>query len=518
MDPKDIYLSQSLGTNALHYAAYVVLARMARVLGEPDTRWKEIAARVKQGINTHLSSAGYYGQFRYGRNYPSLSPRAEHLGEALSVIYGVADSARARRVVMLTPLVPFGVPSFWPYIPNMSPYHNAGIWPQVVGFWAWASAKTGNSAGVEHALASIYRAAALFLTNKENMVAATGHFEGTELNSDRLIGSVAANLGTVYRVLFGMRLEADRLVFEPFVPRSYAGARTLRGLPYRGARLTVTVRGFGHAPRRVLLDGRALPRAEIPATLTGAHTLEIQMNGVIAPSQINGAENHVAPETPVARLEGDTLTWSPVSGTLLYTVYRNGVALTNQRHRRAAVTTRDRLDEYQVLAVDSMLARSFLSEPVRVASANAVHIVEAETETGQGRVASATESRFSGFSGSGYRRLTAEHDTSITIRFSVADSGTYSIDVRYANGSGPVNSSDKAAIRSLFVDDARVGALVMPQRGTDLWNDWGYSNPIRVRLSAGEHRVRLLLTSSDVNMNGTVNEALLDHIRVTPLP
>ena len=34
--------------------------------------------------------AGYYGQYRYGRLFPVLSPRAEALGEALSVYFGVA--------------------------------------------------------------------------------------------------------------------------------------------------------------------------------------------------------------------------------------------------------------------------------------------------------------------------------------------------------------------------------------------------------------------------------------------
>jgi hypothetical protein len=386
----------------------------------------------------------------------------------------------------------------------------------------------GNSAGVEHALASIYRASALFLTNKENMVAATGHFEGTELNSDRLIGSVAANLATVYRVLFGMRFEPDRLVFRPFVPRPYERPRTLRGLRYRNAELTVTVRGFGNGARRVLLDGRPVPRAEIPSTLSGAHTLEIEMNGVMHEASINVVADRDAPETPVARSRvrvssraertGSRLTWGPVAGARSYVVYRNGIAGTRTTETSMPLLLGPALAEYQVLAVDSSGLRSFLSEPVRVVQERTVRIVEAETGDGVGEPGDRTESRFAGFSGAGYRRLSVERDTSVLLRVTILETGTYSIDVRYANGSGPINSSDKAAIRSLYVDDVRVGALVMPQRGTDLWNDWGYSNPIRVKLSAGEHRVRLLLTSSDVNMNGTVNEALLDHVRLTHLP
>ena len=511
MDAKDIYQSQALGTNAIHYATYRILAEMARTLGEPAARYDDAADSVRRGMNEHLwqPRRGYYGQYRYGRNYPSLSPRAEGLGEALCIIYGVAPPGQRELLARRMPVVPFGVPSFWPYIPDVPPYHNAGIWPQVVGFWAWASAEAGNAAGVEHSLASIYRAAALFLTNKENMVASTGHFEGTELNSDRLIGSVAGNLATVYRVLFGVRARPDRLVFAPFVPRPYGGERTLRGLRYRDAVLTVTVRGFGSAPARVLLDGHPVARAEIPASLKGEHRLEIVLNDKLPPSSINLVENRYAPETPRASLEGEWLVWEAVPGAARYAVYRNGCHLADTRRMRARVTRRDGLDEYQVMAADARGFESFLSAPVRVAPDAATVIVEAEGER--------PEKEVGGFTGSGYVSLTTEKNLEIKIPVVAPAAGLYSLDVRYANGSGPVNSSDKAAVRSLSVDGRRVGAWVMPQRGTNLWDDWGYSNPLRVRLSAGAHTVRITYTESDRNMNRAVNRALLDHMRLTRL-
>jgi hypothetical protein len=89
--------------------------------------------------------------------------------------------------------------------------------------------------------------------------------------------------------------------------------------------------------------------------------------------------------------------------------------------------------------------------------------------------------------------------------------------VRYANGSGPVNTDNKAAIRTLRVNGDRIGPIVMPQRGPDLWDDWGYSNPQRVALAAGTHTVTLVFTDSNRNMNGTVNAANLDHVRLTRL-
>ncbi|MCA1556515.1 MAG: hypothetical protein LC747_07470, partial [Acidobacteria bacterium] len=105
MDPKDIFQSQALGTNAIHYATYRILAEMARSLGEPSERYDTVADSVRQGMNKYLWQAthGYYGQYRYGRNYMSLSRRAEGLGEALSIIYGVTTTEQRDRLARSPP-------------------------------------------------------------------------------------------------------------------------------------------------------------------------------------------------------------------------------------------------------------------------------------------------------------------------------------------------------------------------------------------------------------------------------
>jgi hypothetical protein len=91
----------------------------------------------------------------------------------------------------------------------------------------------------------------------------------------------------------------------------------------------------------------------------------------------------------------------------------------------------------------------------------------------------------------------------------------YLVEPRYANGSGPINTDAKAAIRTLRVDGREAGVLVMPQRGTDRWTDWGYGTALRVRLAPGAHTLTLAFTPLDENMDGRVNTALLDHLRLT---
>jgi hypothetical protein len=509
MDPKDIGFSHALGTNALHYGMYRVLGRMARLLGEPSARWDSVATAVQSGMNTHLWRAdrGHYGQYLYGRLHSALSPRAEHLGASLSVVLGVTDDAQRAMIVRQGPVVPFGVPSFWPYIPDVPPYHNAGVWPQVVGFRAWAAADAGNEAAVEHALANLYRAAGLFLTNKENWVATTGHFEGTEVNSDRFMASVAAQLAASYRVLFGIRLDADRMRFEPFVPLAYAGTRTLRGLRYRNATLTVLIHGHGNTVREARLDGRAIARAEIPATLTGAHTLEVTLDEALSRSDIRLVANTAAPNTPVARLEGNRLVWDAIAGVSSYVVHRNGERVAATRGTTHPVSARDGVAEYQVLALGDNALESFLSAPVHTGN-------DAATQSVEPRAALETEGE--GFEGGGYVTL-GTTNTSVELAVSAPRAGWYAIDARYANGNGPVSYGYRATARGLHVDGRPAGTLLMPQRGNQGWNDWGYTNALRVWLEAGRHRIDVVFAAEYLNMDGTLDSARLDHIRVTRL-
>lgn len=512
MEPADIYRSQNLGTNAVHYGAYRVLANMARALDEPAAQWDSIADGIQRGMTAQLwqPERGWFGQYRYGRTWRALSPRAESLGEALASIYGAASLAQRQQLMQRAPVVQFGVPVFWPYIAGERFYHNATIWPFVTAYWTWAAAEGGNTRAVEHGLDNATRAAALFLTNKENMVASTGHYEGTALNSDRQLWSVAGTLAGTYRLLLGMRLEPDRLVFRPMVPPTYGGERTLRGMRYRGATLDITVRGHGTTVAEMRLDGRVLDTAAVPATLTGRHTIELTMNGEWPAASVNLVENRFAPATPRLRLEQSSLTWDSVPGAVRYVVYRNGRALRSMTSKRLGVTPGPMLEEYQVLAVNAVGDESFLSAPVRVVAPRAVITAEA---TG-----AAVEREHAGFTGAGYVRLERARPLAVTVPIRVPATGLYALDVRYANGNGPVNTEDKLAMRTVLVDGNEAGVVVMPQRGVNAWTDWGWSNVLPVRLTAGEHRITLVMTILDENMNRRENTALLDAVRLTRLP
>ena len=187
MQPADIYESECLGTNAVHYQANRILSQMAAILKDTKavTKYQSIAARIKEGINQYLwmPDKKYYAQYLYGRNYKILSPRSEALGEALCVLFGIADTEKTKQIIAHTPLTAYGISCIYPQIPDIPPYHNNANWPFVQAYWLRAAAMAGNEKAVLESIADIYRPAALFLTNKENMVADNGDYNGTQINS-----------------------------------------------------------------------------------------------------------------------------------------------------------------------------------------------------------------------------------------------------------------------------------------------------------------------------------------------
>ncbi|GGG33779.1 hypothetical protein GCM10011378_07790 [Hymenobacter glacieicola] len=513
MQPVDIYQSENLGTNAVHYQANVVLAQMARQLGQPAVAAKheQVAARIKQGINQHLwqPERGYYGQYLYGRTHLVLSPRAEALGEALAVLFDVAEGERASQVVARTPVTPYGIPCISPQIPGLPPYHNNAVWPFVQSYWALAAAKAGNEQSVLESMAAVYRPAALFLTNKENFVASNGDFAGTQINSSNMLWSLSGNLGLVYKVLFGLDWQADRLVFRPFVPQALRGTRTLTGLRYRGAVLDVELQGFGNQIRTITLDSQPLAEDAVPASLTGRHHVRIVLtNQAPAPAPVYRSPVVFSPETPVVAYEAGRLRWAPVAGATAYQVLRNGQFAARTTETEFAVPA-GAYAEYQVVALGQSGLESFASEPLSVPGTAFSHLYQLET------VAPKAQLPYKGFTGGGFVETTKTKNKILTIPVTVPEAGLYAVDFRYANGNGPTNTNNQCTIRTLRLGSQQLGTVILPQRGVGEWSNWGFSNPVLVRLSKGSHPLTLAFEPANENMNGTVNQAMLDYVRLT---
>lgn len=506
MQPADIFESICLGTNAVHFQANQVCAFMAKALGQPEqaSKYEQMAATIKQGINTHLwlEDKGYYGQYLYGRTHKLLSPKAEALGEALCVLFGIAEGERAKRVVQNTPVTPFGIPCIYPQIPGIPPYHNNGIWPFVQSYWALAAHAVQHEQSFIESQAAIYRAAALFLTNKENMVAENGDFAGTQVNSSIMLWSLSGNLALVYKGLFGMQFKENGLYLKPFVPKSLEGVRTLSGLKYRNGILDIRLEGFGDQISEIRFDGVPMSDALIPAGLEGNHSVEIKLNGKLQTYSTNKVANATAPEMPKVRFENELLVWEAVTGAKTYVVYKYGKEIartTDTSFKPDAVG----FSSWQVLAVDQAGNSSFASEPIETGASKSVADLASSTAPGWD---------VKGYWGKGFVEISQTHNRLIPLTIKVLEDGWYALRLRYANGNGPVNTENKCALRTLSINKNLVGTFVFPQRGANEWSNWGYSNTMKLYLNKGEHMLKLIFEPANQNMHGETNQALLNQL------
>ncbi len=510
MSNTDIFVSENLGTNAVHYRAHIILAEMAKLLDEPYKVYLERAEEIRKGINTYLwmEKEGYYAQYLYGRSYLSPSPRFEALGESLAILFDVTDEEKAGSIISQSPLTAFGATCIFPQIPGIPSYHNNAIWPFVQSFWNLAAAKAANETVLTHGLAAVYRPAALFLTNYENFVAGNGDFEGTEINSDRMLWSMAGNLAMVHRLFMGISFEVDGIHFDPVIPKEYGGRKTLSNFRYRDAILNITVNGYGNKISSIKSDGVTMTGNFLPAMISGTHNIEIVMeNNRFNEAGINLVPNRFSLPNPRVKLTGSVLEWDKVAGADSYRVICNGELIETTSDLNFKVDP-DQYGQYQLAAVDETGTASFLSEPIRVDSENKEMIFEFEA------YAVRSTRGYTNYSGSGFVEISQIENRKIVIPLEVEVAGTYKLDIRYSNGTGPWNTDNNCAGRSLSVNGKYEGVMVFPQRGSDEWSDWGFSNEIEVKLKKGQNEVLLSFEAWNMNMDGQINEAMLDYIRL----
>ena len=515
MQPADIYESECLGTNAVHFQANIVAAKMAKLLGKnaEAAHYNSNAKKIKDGINKYLwlEDKGYYAQYLYGRNYKIASPKSETLGEALCIIWNIADAAQQKRIVENIPVVPFGAPCVFPQIPGIPPYHNNAVWPFVQSYWMWAAAKVGNAASVSQSIASIYRPAALFATNKENFVAETGDYAGTQINSSNMLWSLSGNLSIVHRILFGLDFQKEKIAFHPFIPKEWKGNRTLKNVIFREAILDIDVVGYGDHIAKFSVDGKPQAEASFAAHLKGKHKVSLVMSDVFQNQSEKQNIQHVlfAPETPEVAVEKNILRWKKIEDATHYIVWKNGKKLFT-----TTLTTytlqEDSYGEFGVTAVGKS-GTSFMSEPILVNAKNHTYTLPLI------HFAKATNKATKGYESKAVIEISNQENTKIKIPVKVQEAGWYTIDFHYANGNGPTNTENKCAIRTLTLQGANPQTIVFPQRGKNEWSNWGFSNNIRYYLKSGENILQLERLPQDDNMNGEVNMALLDYIRLIRL-
>ena len=487
MQCADIYNTETLSTSVVHAQAWKVLGETAEILGHKKEAAEAFAEseKIAKAINYHLwmDDKGYYAMYLYGRDNLITNPRAETLGESLAIMWDVAPADRAKSVTENNPITPFGAANFYPFIADMPSYHNKSLWPWVGSWWALANAKTGNEEGVMDAIGSVFRPAALFCTNKENYNLENGDI-ATELNSSNMLWCLSGNIALTHKILFGIDFRKDGLAFHPFVPKALAGTRTLDGFKYRGANLNITVSGYGNEIKSFKVNGKEQQPFIAANNAKGTMNIEIVMaDNEIPAMKVNHQSQKNAPLTPITWLEDDVLTWNPIEYIGEYIVIKDGKEVA-----RTHATTFDAKapGEYQVIGVADDGTEGFASEP-RSTRKYSYYSIDNKNN---------------------------DKTSVLNIPVNVDEAGEYFVSVNYANGNGPVNTENKCAIRTLSVDKKTSGIIVMPQRGRNNWDEYGWSNSIKVNLTQGKHILTIDFRPENENMNIATNHAIISGIKL----
>lgn len=305
----------ALSTNAIYHQAYVGLAAMAAELdvelaAMPDAGpggaagqdraaahgYADRAAQLATSINQHFWQPG---RGCYGYTIPTEGPAAGELqdyqegaGLAFTVLFGIANPARARSVVERTRVSPHGItgvhPRFGRYAAaGHAGRHNDVVWPVVQGFWAEAMAISGHrTAFADEAahLAGLYgRTESYYEIYDATTGAVDGGYQTGHVwdSQPEQTWSATAFLRMIHGGVFGLRPATDGLVLAPVLPAGWGDA-TLSGVRYRDAELTVRLHGSGDRVTACALDGVEQPltggAARVRADLSGPHTIDLTLD------------------------------------------------------------------------------------------------------------------------------------------------------------------------------------------------------------------------------------------------
>lgn len=503
MLPADIGASMALSTNVLFQRAMQLAAFMARPGTIGSMVWSQRASIYHDLIWNSFANPVTNTLTDYYLAYPSLlpSPTRDALGEALAILFAHDTTDFMRHLVATYPRTQYGTPVIAPQLPDRNPYHNRAIWPFVEAYQLLAAKKTGNQAAYRHGFEALTRAAALFLTNKENFVYDTGSPMGTAVNSDRQLWSVAGYLGSIYRGLFGINVvyldqqAGFGLQFNPDNPWKWSTFQ-LTDLVVQGSRFDISLKGTGSVIKEMRVNSQIWdPANPIPLKIPKEYKIIITLSEFRPGTEgINpdGAGVEI-PATPLCEIHGDTLLWE--SSTPRIVAALNSTLFDTISNSPWIVP--DSMNGYLAfMALDSGGQLSFPTPPFLRGPSVYVKLTDKKL---------------------GYVDL-GESIQSYTVTFSMTDGGQYAIRFLYANGEGPVETENKCGVALMSVNATEPQYLwSFPQMGS--WDNWSFTEWQPVDLHTGRNELKFDLKQWPIkNMNGQINHFRLAGLEIMPDP
>lgn len=531
-----IGMSKTLSTNVLHYMAMHVAASMAVELGKTEDAlyFAEQADNLKNAIrsNFYLADRKTFSSMKTTSLDSSAVDKRDLLGEALTILFGVADDAQSAEIMAEYPVTEAGPAVIFPQEPKTRIYHNRAIWPFVTSYALRAAAKAGNDKFYENAFMSLVRGAAFNLSNMENFEFTTldawhedtwTDFQGREMsgpvvNSKRQLWSVAGFLSMVLDSVFGRSQSLLKFSFSPKIPVNlrntfFAGSSeiVLKNLKFKGKTFTLKIllppkngetRGF-YVQKSLKIDG--VP-GFLPDSLKEGSLIEMELRFSDESGEINLVDCNADPNKcwaplPVTipldpysvTLENDRLkvTFSASENAVSYNIYRDGVKVASN------VQTTSWVDEnsgdhakksycYSVAAVNSEGWESHHSDPVCYWGPDFDRTtMKFWADSAFDQTPNASDHGRAHFADWG----TPSSVLSVP-NITPTKSGTYIVTVEYGSGR-PIDTGITSCNKIVRITDENNNIVMektvfMPHLGAENWDRWGESSFVEVELESGK--------------------------------
>jgi hypothetical protein len=547
--------SKALSTNAGHYRAMTLAAQLAKELQHPsaEERYEQWAQELKTSIRHHfwLEDAGLFSSLTAGHHDNAALHKFDWLGQSLAILTGIATPEQGRRILENYPHGPMGAPVIFPQQPDAFIYHNRAIWPFVTAYGLKAAAHIGNSEVANRAYETLFRGAALNLSNMENFEWLSGqpllldleHPEliGPAVNSQRQLWSVGAYVGMVTEVLFGLNASSTGLTLNPYVTakcrRQWFKASdtlSLLNLKMRNKSFDVVIhlpepsKSKGHhGIQRITMDGQAMNRGPISwDSMSEDNRIEIFLGDVIEDhSKVTIVEGSpysahdpvlFAPRTPeilevLPSNHGLSIKLkSPTRSNLTYQVYINGKS-SDVIYRHTHIELRDlQLGKgyLSVVAIDPQTGyRSHHSQPYALSNRTVIPVHD-------DRIRSNLTVSTSGDLQAHLKDWGKPEDRFEISNIEIQHKGHYSFQLLYRNLHHRINLgiTNGVKIAKLMDQQGQMMAqkvLQMPHTVQRHHQPWFSSTPMEAQLEAGTYHFVLedYMNMSYLDSNVTFSEA-----------
>lgn len=515
------YAVESLAANALVCNAYASLSSLLEAAGlDGSPAASGNAHAIARAINNRLwmPTEGFYSQYLYGRRKLVRGPSGSGAGNAFAAASPlITNNEMTRRVVNNLPRTPYGIVKSFPLTDSTTDYIST-VTDQ--GWWALACGRAADNTALWNAMSVLIRAVSLAAVIPER-------------ESDANVWG--AFVGAVSRVLFGLTPTGSGLEIRPAVPEELGGNITLTNFPYRDATINLRINGAGARVASCRLDGNELASRIIPDTLTGNHTIDIDMVGATFEEKI--APAIVIPEllTPAPEIDWNngTVTVAPQDGIESYALLVNDERYEDIRPGSPVILPqRAGFNEYFVIPLTSDgHAAGYSSIPRSVASRGSVVTLQAEWFAARALARDIYRRMYRRWTRLHARgRMTAAQrpnrsltqlveitsSESITFTVEAPAEGHCVIELGYADGRDAGTAG--IPLRSIAVNGHRITNLAMPRKGMPSDSTVTLSTlPVTARLLKGVNRIDIFSAESDRRPDNRPDTIMLDFIRITTL-